>query len=257
MSLMSRFFTGKKSHPKSVGLGHASLETETESTTPQHRVKHVSNIISSTNSTISKLILFIEQEAREKVKEIELKTEADFNIEKQNLIFKGRLAVLEEYERKEKALEVLQRVQLSAAVGAARVQKMKARDDLLEGMKRDALRKIDAFFKSPSTYATFMKRLIIQGLIKIEEPVVELQVRAEDRGLVIRMLPECVSEYKAAMREAGWPAGMSVVVTVSSVYIPASRACRGGLVLTALDCRGVGVGWGGEESCRVTRVTDN
>ena len=56
------------------------------------------------------MINFIMQEAHEKVNEIRIKTDHDFNLEKQNLVQAGKLKVQEEYAQKEKDLEVQHRV---------------------------------------------------------------------------------------------------------------------------------------------------
>jgi V-type H+-transporting ATPase subunit E len=53
-------------------------------------------------------------------------------LEKQMLVHNGKLKIQEEYAQKEKDLEIQQRVSRSAAIGNARVKKMKSRDELLE-----------------------------------------------------------------------------------------------------------------------------
>ena len=50
------------------------------------------------------------QEANEKVNEIKIKTDHDFNLEKQQLIHNVKLKVQEEYSRKQKELEIQERV---------------------------------------------------------------------------------------------------------------------------------------------------
>ena len=50
-------------------------------------------------------------------------------------------------------------------------------------LKKETLDQLLVFVKSPG-YPNFLKELIIQGLIKIEEPVVEIQIREEDRATV-------------------------------------------------------------------------
>jgi V-type H+-transporting ATPase subunit E len=75
----------------------------------------------------------------------------------------------------------------SNAVGSARVKKMKSRDDLLESLKTDCLNKLGAVSKQ-ADYSNLLKKLIIQGLIKIEEHVVEIQCRAEDKKLVEKVV---------------------------------------------------------------------
>jgi V-type H+-transporting ATPase subunit E len=63
-----------------------------------------------TGRQIKQMINFIMQEAHEKVNEIRIKTDHDFNLEKQNLVQSGKLKVQEEYAQKEKDLEVQHRV---------------------------------------------------------------------------------------------------------------------------------------------------
>lgn len=59
---------------------------------------------------IKQMVNFIMQEAHEKVNEIRIKTDHDFNLEKQNLVHAGKLKVQEEYAQKEKDLDIEQRV---------------------------------------------------------------------------------------------------------------------------------------------------
>jgi V-type H+-transporting ATPase subunit E len=106
----------------------------------------------------------------------------------------------------------------STAVGTARVKKMKARDDLLETMKKECLEKLANYCKGPD-YPVFLKKLIVQGLIKIEEQVVEVQCRQEDKAIVNRVLAEAVNEYKALMTAAGHPP-LNPRVTISDSSLP-------------------------------------
>lgn len=143
------------------------------------------------------------------------------------------MKVQEEYAQKEKDLEVQHRVTRSAAVGEARVTKMKSRDSLLEILKQETLQKLTQFCKSPE-YSTFMRKLIVQGLIKIEEQTVELQVREEDRAICVKELPAAVAEFKALMTAAGH--AVNPKVTINDRPLP-NKAISGGLILTALNNR--------------------
>lgn len=64
---------------------------------------------------------------------------------------------------------------------------MKARDELLETLKKDTLEELGAFCKS-AEYAQFVRKVIVQGLIKIEENEVEIHCRVEDRALVAKVV---------------------------------------------------------------------
>mmetsp|Transcript_22242 Transcript_22242/g.22943 ORF Transcript_22242/g.22943 Transcript_22242/m.22943 type:complete len:221 (+) Transcript_22242:93-755(+) len=189
--------------------------------------------MTDTNRQIKQMVNFIMQEAHEKVNEIRIKTEHDFNLEKQMLVHNGKIKIQEEYAQKEKDLEIQQRVQRSSAIGAARVKKMKARHELLDQLKRECAVKLSLIAQTPQ-YTNLLKQLIIQGLIKIEEPIVQLSCRAEDKALVRGVLADAVKEYKTLMTAAGHK--VNPQVTVSDTAIP-SKSCSGGVILTACDNR--------------------
>lgn len=183
------------------------------------------------NKQITQMVNFIMQEAHEKVSEIKIKTDHDFNLEKQNLVHNGKLKLQEEYAQKEKDSEVNQRVQLSAAVGSARVTKMKSRDDLLQILKKDTLSKLAAFCKGPD-YPAFLTKLIVQGLIKIEEPIVEIQCRPEDKSIVTSILPAAVNEFKSVMSAGGHAVKPQVKISENQL---SSKIVNGGIVLVACN----------------------
>eukprot|EP01006_Ploeotia_vitrea_P001089 TRINITY_DN104185_c0_g1_i1.p1 TRINITY_DN104185_c0_g1~~TRINITY_DN104185_c0_g1_i1.p1 ORF type:complete len:231 (+),score=9.15 TRINITY_DN104185_c0_g1_i1:98-790(+) len=192
--------------------------------------------MADTSKQIKQMVNFIMQEAHEKVNEIRIKTEHDFNLEKQLLVHNGKLKIQEEYAQKAKELEVSQRVERSSAIGNARVKKMKSRDDLLVKLREDCSAKLAQVSKS-GTYSKLMHSLIVQGLIKIEEQTVEIQCRAEDKAIVNKVLPDAVNEYKNLMSAAGHTVrGVNPQVTVSNTPIP-TKGCCGGVILTACNNR--------------------
>ena len=166
------------------------------------------------------------QEAHEKVNEINIKAEHDFNVEKQTLHIEGNKKVDEEYVKKEKDLEKEQRVQQSNAVSNARVKRMESRDALLDGLKGSVTEKLKAFVKSPQ-YPTLLRQLIVQGLLKMQEPVVEILARTEDKQIVTRVIAEALTEYRNNMPEGG----VSPKVTVSEYAL--SQNVTGGVILAA------------------------
>lgn len=189
--------------------------------------------MTDTNRQIKQMVNFIMQEAHEKVNEIRIKTEHDFNLEKQMLVHNGKLKIQEEFTQKEKDLEIQQRVSRSAAVGNARVKKMKSRDELLETLKRECAVKL-ASISQTNQYPVLIKSLIVQGLIKIEESAVQIQCKAEERSLVEQQLPAAVNEFRTVMTEAGHV--VHPQVTISNVALP-SKSCAGGIILSAADNR--------------------
>ena len=74
---------------------------------------------------------FILQEAQEKANEIKIKTQEEFELDRQMLTQEGKMRVQEEYARKEKDLQVQQRIAQSAEIARQTKRRMVARDDLL------------------------------------------------------------------------------------------------------------------------------
>uniref|UniRef100_A0A3B4ZK67 V-type proton ATPase subunit E 1-like n=1 Tax=Stegastes partitus TaxID=144197 RepID=A0A3B4ZK67_9TELE len=82
---------------------------------------------------IKHMMAFIEQEASEKVEEIDAKAEEEFNIEKGRLVQTQRVKIMEHYEKKEKQIEQHKKIQMSNLMNQARLKVLKARDDMITG----------------------------------------------------------------------------------------------------------------------------
>ena len=70
-----------------------------------YNLAYVTNL-TGINHQIKQMMGFIEQEANEKVEEIDAKAEEEFNIEKGRLVQQQRLKIMEFYERKENQVEL-------------------------------------------------------------------------------------------------------------------------------------------------------
>jgi V-type H+-transporting ATPase subunit E len=107
---------------------------------------------------------------------------------------------------------------------------MESRDALLDGLKGSVTEKLKAFVKSPQ-YPTLLRQLIVQGLLKMQEPVVEILARTEDKQIVTRVIAEALTEYRNNMPEGG----VSPKVTVSEYAL--SQNVTGGVILAAQQGR--------------------
>lgn len=121
-------------------------------------------------------------------------TEHDFNLEKQTLVHEAKLNVQEEFAKKEKDREIQERIARSAEVGAARVKKMTLRDQLLQDLIQTAGEKC-AKAASGNNYPQLLQKLIVQGLIKIEEDEITIYCRGQDVATVQKILPAAIQEY--------------------------------------------------------------
>lgn len=183
---------------------------------------------------IRQMVNFILQEAHEKANEIRVKTEHDFNLEKQTRVHEAKLSIQEEFAKKEKDREVQERIARSAEIGECNVKKMKIRDDLLQQLISEAGQKC-AMVARGTNYPQLLQKLIVQGLIKIEEMGVTVYCRKDDKSTVESVLKAAVAEYVEIMeRESGIKLSPKVVMnTDESKDLPESSF--GGVVLTALS----------------------
>jgi V-type H+-transporting ATPase subunit E len=163
-----------------------------------------------------------------------LQTEHDFNLEKQTLVHEAKLNIQDEFAKKEKDREIQERIARSAEIGACRVKKMKLRDDLLKTLISEAGAKC-AVVTRGANYPQLLQKLIVQGLIKIEENNVTIFCRAEDINTIKKILPAAVQEYVEIMkRESSVTLKPQVVLSEDKAKnLPESSF--GGVLLTALD----------------------
>lgn len=183
---------------------------------------------------IRQMVNFILQEAHEKANEIRVKTEHDFNLEKQTRVHEAKLSIQEEFAKKEKDREIQERIARSAEVGECNIKKMKLRDDLLQQLITKAGEKC-AVVARGSNYPQLLQKLIVQGLIKIEESNVTVYCRKEDVATTKSVLSAAVAEYVEIMkRESGITLKPKVTLNSdASRYLPASSF--GGVTLTAVN----------------------
>jgi V-type H+-transporting ATPase subunit E len=183
---------------------------------------------------IRQMVNFILQEAHEKANEIRVKTEHDFNLEKQTLVHEAKLSIQEEFAKKEKDREVQERIARSAEIGECRVKKMKLRDELLHTLLSEAGAKC-AVVARGQNYPQLLQKLIVQGLIKIEEDEVTVFCRGEDVATVEKILPAAVKEYVDIIkRESGVTLSPKVVLNKDSSKDLTEKS-HGGVLLTALN----------------------
>lgn len=159
-------------------------------------------------------------------------TEHDFNLEKQTAVHEAKLAIQEEFLKKEKDREIANRIQRSNEIGECRVKKMKLRDDLLKQLMAEAATKCSVVAKG-ANYSALLQKLIVQGLIKIEENEVVIYARAADKATVEKVLDAAIQEYVTIMkRESGVTLAPKVTVNEDASKDLTDDTC-GGVILAA------------------------
>ncbi|KAL6182302.1 PREDICTED: V-type proton ATPase subunit E-like [Fragaria vesca subsp. vesca] len=187
---------------------------------------------------IQQMVRFIRQEAEEKANEISVSAEEEFNIEKLQLVEAEKKKIRQEYEKKEKQVDVRKKIEYSMQLNASRIKVLQAQDDVVNSMKEAASKELLNVSKDHKKYAKLLKDLIIQNLLRLKEPAVLLRCRKDDVHLVESILEAAAQEY-AEKRDVHAPE----ILVDHTVYLPPApthhnphvNSCSGGVVLASRD----------------------
>ncbi|PON82495.1 ATPase, V1/A1 complex, subunit E [Trema orientale] len=187
---------------------------------------------------IQQMVRFIRQEAEEKANEIYVSAEEEFNIEKLQLVEAEKKKIRQEYERKEKQVEVRKKIEYSMQLNASRIKVLQAQDDVVNSMKDVASKELLNVSRDHHVYRKLLKDLIVQSLLRLKEPAVLLRCREADLNLVESVLESAAEEY-ANKAKVSPPE----IIVDNQVYLPPAPShhhahglfCSGGVVLASRD----------------------
>ncbi|CAL9756122.1 unnamed protein product, partial [Musa acuminata subsp. burmannicoides] len=187
---------------------------------------------------IQQMVRFIHQEAEEKANEISVAAEEEFNIEKLQLFEAEKKKIRQEYERKEKQVEIRKKIEYSMQLNASRIKVLQAQDDFVNSMKEAAAKELLLVSNNHQSYEKLLKDLIVQSLLRLKEPAVLLRCRKDDHHLVESVLNPAKEEY-ATKANARAPD----IVIDNKIFLPPPPAhanahgpyCSGGVVLASID----------------------
>ncbi|XP_047339291.1 V-type proton ATPase subunit E-like [Impatiens glandulifera] len=186
---------------------------------------------------IHQMVRFIRQEAEEKSNEIHLSAEEEFNIEKLQLVESEKKKIRQEYERKEKQVEIRKKIEYSMQLNASRIKVLQAQDDVVNYMKDAAAKELLFVSQDHHTYRKLLKELIVQSLVRLKEPAVLLRCRKEDLHNLDHVLDSSIEEYAEKV-----DVDPSEII-VDNVHLPPAPShvnvhalsCSGGVVLASRD----------------------
>merc|ERR1711904_202589 len=133
---------------------------------------------------IQQMVNFILNEAKDKAEEIEAKALEDFNIEKLKLVQQQKDKIRQDYVRKAKQVETQCAIARSTAINRSRLEKIKARQEVLGKVQEDVTAKLLAELRSEPKHKKLITDLITQGLLVLLEDDVVVQCRDFDKSMV-------------------------------------------------------------------------
>jgi V-type H+-transporting ATPase subunit E len=194
---------------------------------------------SDVSKQVQQMVHFIKQEAEEKANEISVAAEEEFNIEKLQLVEAEKKKIKQEYERKEKQVDVRKKIEYSTQLNASRLKVLQAQDDLIRKMKEAAEKQLRSVSSQADDYARLVEALIIQGLLRLNESAVQLRCREEDLDSVLSIVSSAANVYA---EKAG--VDPPTVFVDENHFLPGppkeghhGSTCAGGVVLATKDGR--------------------
>ena len=152
------------------------------------------------SSELKKMTAFIRQEALEKAREIQLKADEEFAIEKSKLVRSETAAIDQQYASKFKSASMSRQITLSTLANKTRLRVLGARQELLDGLFEKARGKLaDSAGKAKGGNQGVLKGMILEGMYAMNEPKLAMQVRKKDTDIAKKAIEEAKKEYKEKM----------------------------------------------------------
>ena len=152
------------------------------------------------SAELKKMTAFIRQEALEKAREIEIKADEEFAIEKSKLVRQETSSIDSAYEKKFKQASMSQQITRSTLANKTRLKVLSARQELLDDLFEQARGKLGEYTKDKGKYGAICKGLILEGAYALNEDKIGVRARKGDYDVVKKAMEEAKKEYKDTMK---------------------------------------------------------
>ncbi|KAJ1731934.1 V-ATPase V1 sector subunit E [Coemansia biformis] len=179
-------------------------------------------------SEMNKMVAFIRQEAMEKAREIKVKADEEFNIEKAKIVRQESINVEEQFRRKVKQAEVRQRILTSTLINKSRLELLRERQEMLDSVFAEAQTELARVPDNKDEYRKLLVGLCVQALEQLNDAKVKVRGRKADADLVRAAVAEAAEIYTKRT-------GRAVDASVADDPLPDS--VLGGVRVSALGDR--------------------
>ncbi|CUS20795.1 LAQU0S01e14818g1_1 [Lachancea quebecensis] len=176
---------------------------------------------SQVNDELNKMQAFIKKEAEEKSKEIMLKADQEYEIEKTALVRNETSNIDAAMEDKTKKATLKQQITKSTIANKMRLKVLSTREQMLEEIFESAKAELKKLSSDKKKYESVLKSAVLESLLRLLEPTVVVKVREQDKQLVNSFKDAVLKEYKAK-------SGREASLSVSSEYL--SKDSAGGVI---------------------------
>lgn len=139
---------------------------------------------------------FIEKEAKEKAKEIKLKADEEYEIEKASIVRSETAAIDSTYEQKLKKASLAQQITKSTIGNKTRLRILSTKDEVLQDIFDDAEKELKKITKDKKQYKSVLSGLIEEGLLALLEPKVSIKVREQDVAIAKEAIADAAKNFE-------------------------------------------------------------
>ena len=139
---------------------------------------------------------FIRQEATEKAREIEIKADEEFAIEKSKLVRQETSTIDSQFEKKFKQAGMSQQITRSTLSNKTRLKVLGARQELLDDLFEKARGRLGELSKDKAKYEGVCKDLILEGVYALNEHKVAVRAKKGDYEVVKKAMEGAKKEAK-------------------------------------------------------------
>ncbi|KAG0033989.1 V-ATPase V1 sector subunit E [Podila clonocystis] len=173
-------------------------------------------------SEMRKMVAFIKQEALEKAREIKVKADEEFNIEKAKLVRQEAINIDAAFQRKVKQADVQRRIAQSNNINKSRMTILLTRQQMLDDLFAESRNQLLEVTKDTARYEKFLADALVQAFFRLLEPEVLVTFRKADKATIEKLLPSVNARYEEATKQ-------SIRIILLDEHLPADSA--GGVIV--------------------------
>lgn len=156
---------------------------------------------------LRKMVEFIKKEADEKAKEIELKANEEYEIDKASIVRSETASIDASYERKYKQAQLSQQIAKSTVANEMRLKVLGEKEASVSGIFDEAISKLSAVSKDKAKYTTLMEGLIEEGVLALMDDEVSVRVRKGDLAIAETAATKAAQQFE---EKTGKPVTISI-----------------------------------------------
>ena len=175
------------------------------------------------NDELNKMRAFIKKEAEEKAKEIQLKADQEYEIEKTGIVRNETSNIDSNFEDKLKKASLKQQITKSTIANKMRLKVLSAREENLDKIFDNAKEELQKLAKKEKQYKPVLQSLIVEAALRLLEDKVIVQVVERDQKLAKSLIDDVTKDYKEI-------ANKDVTIVISDKFL--NKDTAGGVVIT-------------------------